>query len=327
MYSFDKIKGNNLIINLLQSSIFNNNIGHSYIIDGESGSGKTLIANTFAKTLLCEASGVNPCLKCSSCLSFDSKNNPDIIYIQPHNTKTIGTDIIKDEINETVLIKPFKYKYKIYLIEDFNSLSIQAQNSFLKTLEEPPSYIVFLMLTTNYNTLLQTILSRCVILKTKPLTASLIKDFLEETIKSDDIDTIASISNGNIGTALNYIEDTSFLEKRSLVLNIIKKLINTDLVETTLLYNDLSDYQNELESILLLFSYFYRDMLIYKNSKNMQNIIQKDKLNDIIELEQRFSEKNLLKKLESINNSIEKLSHNTNKQMTIELLLLKLKEN
>ncbi len=326
MYSFDKIKGNNLIINLFQSSIYNNNIGHSYIIDGESGSGKTLLAKTFAKTLLCEKSDVNPCLKCSSCLSFDSNNNPDIFYIEPKTTKSIGTDIVRDEINETVLIKPFKYKYKIYIIEDFNALSIQAQNSFLKTLEEPPNYVVFLLLTTNYNTLLQTILSRCVILKTKPLSDNLIKEYLLENFNNSDIDTIASISNGNIGTAINYIQDDAFLEKREFALNIIKKIIKADLVETTLLYNDFSDYQNDIESVFLLFSYFYRDMLIYKNTKNIQNIIQKDKLNDIIDLEQRFSEKNLLKKLQSINNSIEKLKHNTNKQMTVELLLLKLKE-
>ncbi len=326
MYTFDKIEGNNLIINLLQSSIFDNKINHSYIIDGEKGIGKTLLSKTFAKTLVCEQSNVNPCLKCSSCLSFDSDNNPDIIYINNISTKTIGVDVIRNEISETVLVKPFKYKYKVYLIEDFNALSVQAQNAFLKTLEEPPNYVVFLLMTTNHNNLLQTILSRCTILKLKPLNDYYVAKYLTENFTNIDAHSIASMSNGNIGTAINYINDDTFLEKRNFSLLIIKKILNCDIVETTMLYNEFIDYLNDIETIFINLSYFYRDMLIYKNTKNIENIIQKDKLNDIIELEQNFSEKNLLKKLQNINNSIEKLKHNTNKQMTIELLLLKLKE-
>ncbi len=326
MYTFEKIKGNNLIVNLFQDSIFYNSINHCYIIDGEKGSGKTLLAKSFAKTLLCENSDVNPCMTCPSCLSFDSDNNPDIFYIENKDGKSIGADIIRDDINETVLIKPFKYKYKIYLIENFNTLTVPAQNAFLKTLEEPPSYVIFLLMTTNHNDMLPTILSRSVVLKIKPISESLVFEYLTENYDRPDLLSIASISNGNIGSAINYIEDELFLEKRNTVLSIIKKVIVSDLVETTLLYEHFTDYLDDLDNILNLFLAFYRDILIYKNTKNIENIIQKDKLNDIIELEQKFSEKNLLKKIQSINNSIEKLKHNTNKQMTIELLLLKLKE-
>ncbi len=327
MYTFDKIKGNSLIINLLQSSIHNNNVNHCYIIDGENKSGKTLIAKTFAKTLLCEEGNVNPCLKCPSCLSFESDNNPDVYYITNKSAKSIGADIIRDDINETVLIKPFKYKYKVYLIEDFNLLTVSAQNAFLKTLEEPPSYVVFLLMTTNYNDLLPTILSRSVILKIKPLNILLVEQYLVENFfDREDFNAIASISNGNIGNAIDLINNESFLEQREVCLAIIKKLLSTDLVETTLLYEEFSPYLDDLESFLILFTNFYRDILIYKNTKSYENIIQKDKLNDIIHLENKFSKVNLLKKLQSINNSIEKLKANTNKQMTIELLLLKLKE-
>ncbi len=327
MYSFDKIKGNELIIDLLQSSIFYNNINHSYIIDGEKQSGKTLLAKTFAKTLLCEVGGVNPCLKCASCISFDNDNNPDVVYItNSDKQKSIGVEKIREEINETVLIRPFKYNKKVYIIEDFNLLTVQAQNAFLKTLEEPPNYVVYLLMTTNYNDLLQTILSRSVVLKIKPLSSKHIEEFLEETYKNDNYKVISSIANGNIGNAISLIENDEFLQKRDKALYIIKKIIVSDIVETTLLYNEFADYQDNLESFLDIFIYFYRDILIYKNCKNIENIIQKDKINDIIELESKFSEKNLLLKIININNSIAKLKHNTNKQMTIELLLLKLKE-
>ncbi len=326
MYTFDKIKGNKLIVNLLQTSIFTNNINHCYIIDGEKNSGKTLVAKTFAKTLLCEEENVNPCLKCSSCLSFDNDNNPDVVYINTKDSKSIGADIIRDEINETVLIKPFKYNRKIYIIEDFNALTVQAQNAFLKTLEEPPDYVVFLLLTKNQNELLQTILSRSVVLKIKPLNNFLVSEYIKESFNIDDVDAISSVANGNIGNAIDLIENSSFLEKREKVLFIIRSILTSDITETTLLYNEFTDELDDLENFLEIFSHFYRDILIYKNTKNQKNIIQKDKNNDIIQLENKFSEKNLLNKLQYINSSIEKLKHNTNKQMTIELLLLKLKE-
>lgn len=326
MYTFDKIKGNNLIINLMQSSIHNDSINHCYILDGESNIGKSLLAKTFAKTLLCTEKNVNPCLKCSSCLSFDNANNPDVIYVQNKDKKSIGADLIRDEINETILIRPFKYKYKIYLIENFNLLTIQAQNAFLKTLEEPPSYAIFLLMTTNYNELLQTILSRSVILKLTPINTSYVMSYLEENYDISNINLIASVANGNIGNAINLIENSNFLEKRDKVMNIIKAIITSDIVETTLLYEQFNDELDDLQSFLNIFSYYYRDILVYKSTKIIENIIQKDKLNDIIELEKKFTQKNLLNKLKYINNSIDKLKHNTNKQMTIELLLLKLKE-
>lgn len=326
MYSFTEIKGNNLIVNLLQTSIETNKVNHSYIIDGENKSGKTLIAKTFAKTLLCELQGVNPCNKCPSCKSFDTDNNPDVIYVSNKDKKSIGADIVREDINETALIRPFKYKYKIYLIENFNLFTIQAQNAFLKTLEEPPSYVVFLLMTTNYNDLLETILSRSVVLKIKPLLNYDVSSYVEENYPEENETVIATIANGNIGTAISLIENEEFKEQREKALFIIKSLLIGDLVDTTLLYDEFLDYKNDLENFLSLFLYFYRDVLIYKNTKNIDNILQKDKLNDIIELEKKFTENNLLKKIENINISIEKLKHNTNVQLTIETLMLKLKE-
>lgn len=326
MYSFDEIKGNNLIINLLQNSIKNDRVNHLYIIDGEKRSGKTMLAKTFAKTLLCEKGSINPCNCCSSCKSFDGDNNPDVFYITNKDNKSIGVDIIREDINENVLIRPFKYKYKVYLIENFNLLTVGAQNAFLKTLEEPPEYAIFLLMTKNYSDLLETILSRSVILKLKPLGKKDLLSYINETYPNENADVLASISNGNIGTIIDIVEDDTFTKKRDDALNIIKDLVTYDLSDTLLLYERFVDYKDDLENFLSYFLHFYRDMLIYKNKKNSDIIIQKDKLNDIINLESKFTEKNLLNKIENINCAIQKLGHNTNVQLTIETLLLKLKE-
>lgn len=326
MYNFDDIVGQNLIVDLLQNSIYNDSVNHLYIIDGEHGCGKTLIAKTFAKTLLCENSGVNPCNKCSSCLSFDTDNNPDIFYITPKDKKSIGADIVREDITENALIRPFKYKYKIYIVEEFNLFTVQAQNAFLKTLEEPPSYVKFLLMTTDYTSLLETILSRSVILKITPLKKQYVYDYLYNIYPDKDIELYSSIANGNIGTALSLIENDNYLIERNLSFDTIKSLITLDIVDSMNLYDTFSDYKNDFSHYLTYFLYFYRDILVYKVTKNADSIIQKDKLSDYIIMEEAFSEKNLLKKIDFLNDSIKKLQHNTNPSLTIETLMLKLKE-
>lgn len=326
MYNFDDIIGQNLIIDLLQNSIYNNSVNHLYIIDGDKKCGKTLLAKTFAKTLLCEKEGVNPCNKCSSCLSFDSDNNPDIFYITPRDKKSIGADIVREEITENALIRPFKYKYKIYIVEDFNLFTVQAQNAFLKTLEEPPSYVKFLLMTHDYTNLLETILSRSVVLKMTPLKKQYVEQYLKNNYTDIDIDLYASIANGNIGRAISLIENDDYLIERNNSLDTIKNLITLDIVDSINLYDTFSDYKNDISHYLSYFLYFYRDILIYKVTKNENTVIQKDKLHDIIAIEKSFSETNLLKKIDFLNDSIKKLQHNTNPALTIETLMLKLKE-
>ena len=162
MADFRDIIGQEQIKEHLQNALETKKISHAYIINGEKYSGKEFIARIFAMALQCEEEGVNPCQKCHSCKQALSDNQPDIIRVTHEKPNTISVDDIRAQVNNDVAIKPYSSPYKIYIINEAEKMTVQAQNAILKTLEEPPEYVVILLLTTNVNSLLSTILSRCI---------------------------------------------------------------------------------------------------------------------------------------------------------------------
>lgn len=150
-------------------AIQRNKISHAYILNGEPGAGKLEMAKWFAKTVQCEQKSMEPCGRCQSCLQADGNNHPDILYVEPEKTTSIGVDDIRDQINNAMAIKPYSSTYKVFIVDGSQKMTIQAQNALLKTLEEPPAYGIILLLTTNADIFLPTIRSRCVILNFEPV--------------------------------------------------------------------------------------------------------------------------------------------------------------
>ena len=161
--SFSNIIGNEKIKNILIKSISNNTVLHSYMFIGSNGIGKKMIAKQFAKMVLCENSGADSgfeeCDNCKSCIEFNSGNNPDFICIEPDG-KNIKIEQIR-EMQTKVVEKPVNSKKKIYIIDDADLMTKEAQNCLLKTLEEPPEYIVIILIVSNESKILTTIKSRC----------------------------------------------------------------------------------------------------------------------------------------------------------------------
>ena len=139
MEGFKAIVGHEEVIEHLQSAISTGKVSHAYVFSGESGSGKKLLATTFAMTLQCEEKGTDPCLKCESCKRTLSKNHPDIIGVVHEKPNTISIEEIRRQIVEDVQIKPYYGPYKIYIVNDADKMTVQAQNALLKTIEEPPA--------------------------------------------------------------------------------------------------------------------------------------------------------------------------------------------
>ena len=186
MPDFKDILGHEEIISHLQNAIRLKKISHAYILDGEEGSGKNLLAQTFAQTLQCEKGEISPCGVCRSCKQTISGNQPDIIYVHHEKPGSIGVEDIRDQLCGDIQIRPYSSPYKIYLIDEAEKMTVQAQNALLKTIEEPPSYGVILLLTTNSEAFLPTILSRCVTLKLRPVKDSLIRSYLMEQLRIPD---------------------------------------------------------------------------------------------------------------------------------------------
>ena len=160
MSGFKDVVGHSEIIQYIQNAVTEDKVSHAYILNGEKGSGKKMLAGLFAQTLQCEKGGAEPCYECHSCKQAVSGNHPDIIWVTNEKPNSISVDDIRTQVNNTVDIKPYQGPYKVYIIPQADMMTPQAQNAILKTIEEPPSYAVFLLLTENAETLLPTINSR-----------------------------------------------------------------------------------------------------------------------------------------------------------------------
>lgn len=328
MYNFEDIKGNDKIIRYFQSSISNNKVSHAYIIDAQKGMGKKLIGKVFAKTLQCENEKITPCNKCTSCITFDTNNNPDIIYVRPSKSKSVGVDDIREQIGKNIELKPYKYRYKIFIVEDADTMTVQAQNAILKTIEEPPPYGVFILLSSNYNNFLPTILSRCVMFKLKPLAFDLVKRYLIENISlgEDEAHIYSMYAQGNIGRALEISSSSEFMDMRDTAISVIEKLDEIDLVATFSTVKFFDAYKQNIYDILDIIYLCYRDSIIIKIFDDFKFIIQKDKQRILKFISDRNSLKILIKKSETVLNAKVQLKQNANFQMVMEVMLLKLKE-
>ena len=164
MTGFGDIIGHEQIIEHFRSALKNHQVSHAYILNGENGSGKNMLAKAFAKALVCEAGYGDSCNMCRACHQFDSGNHPDVKWITHEKANSIGVDEVREQINNDIVIKPYSSKYKVYIIDEAEKMTVQAQNALLKTIEEPPEYAVILFLTNTLDVLLQTVRSRCIIM-------------------------------------------------------------------------------------------------------------------------------------------------------------------
>ena len=180
MAGFKDIVGHEQIIEHLKNAISLEKVSHAYILNGPESSGKMMIAEAFAMALQCENHDVEGCMECRSCKQAIDHNQPDIIYVTHEKPNNISVDEIRAQLNNDIAIKPYSSKYKIYIIDEAEKMNQQAQNALLKTIEEPPAYGIILLLTTNADSFLQTIRSRCITLNLKAVKNETIHKYLME---------------------------------------------------------------------------------------------------------------------------------------------------
>ncbi|MBQ9135866.1 MAG: DNA polymerase III subunit, partial [Lachnospiraceae bacterium] len=245
MASFKDIVGQEQIKEHLQGAMKTGKVSHAYIINGERFSGKEYIARVFAMALQCEKEDGEPCQICHSCKQALSNNQPDIIYVSHEKPGTIGVDDIRAQVNGDIAIKPYSSPYKIYIINEAEKMTPQAQNALLKTLEEPPAYAVIILLTTNVNSLLQTILSRCVILHMKPVADELVKDFLMTQMQVPDYkaEVCVAFARGNIGKAKHLAASEDFEKVKEEALALLKYVHEMDITEMIAAIKKINEYK------------------------------------------------------------------------------------
>ncbi len=329
MPGFKEIVGHEEIIQHLQNAIQLDKVSHAYILSGETGSGKKLLANTFAMALQCEKKGIDPCMECRSCKKATSRNHPDIIYITHEKPNSIGIEDIRTQLIEDVQIKPYCSPHKIYIVDEAEKLTLQAQNALLKTIEEPPAYAVIMLLTSNMEAFLPTITSRCVKLNLRPVQESMVKDYLMEKMHLPDYQAQmdAAFSQGNIGKARQMAESDVFNLMTDQALRILKKSNELELHEMVEMIKELSAEKQNIDEYLDLFILWFRDVLFFKATKEVDGLMFKDQLNYIKERARKSSYEGIETIIESIGKAKNRLHANVNFDLVLELLFLTIREN
>ena len=325
MNEWNEIIGNERVAAFLKKSIQYKKISHAYIFDGIDGVGKCLFANAFAKSLQCKAASP-PCHVCSACKSFDSHNNPDVIYVLPQKNN-LSVDDIREQVNKTVAVKPYANPYKIYIIDSADKMSISAQNALLKTIEEPPAQVILLLLADNAKLFLETILSRVVMLKLQRIPVKQIFDHLIRLGFEQSLSEVASLyAMGSIGRALKIAADEDYIQMRQKMIGIAASIRERDLVELFLLYTEFDPLKEKIFECLDVLYMWYRDILLLK-AVSLEHILQKSSAEWLLSESEYYSLGNLFTILDSIEKSKRYLSQNANYQLTIEMLIMKIKEN
>lgn len=328
MIHFNQVIGHEDVKEHLQRGIQENKVSHAYILAGEKGVGKKLLAKIFATTLQCMEKGSNPCGKCTSCMQAEGGNQPDIIWVT-HEKASIGVDDIRTQVNQDIGIKPYSSPYKIYIIPDGEKMTEQAQNALLKTIEEPPEYAVVLLLTENVNSFLPTILSRCVTLQLKPVAPLLIKKYLMETLSIPDYlaELSAKFAQGNVGKALRYASSEEFTDIKKDTLHMLEHVEEMKSYEIMQFIKSMSEKKQDINDYLDLMLLWYRDVLMFKVTQDPNGLLFEDELSYISK--QAVSKE--YEGIEAIINAIEKakvrLKANVNFDTAMELMIFVMKEN
>lgn len=329
MGDFSNIIGHEKIIDYFKNAITMDKVSHAYILNGQEKAGKMMLAEAFATALQCEQKEAVPCGECRSCKQAGSRNQPDIIFVTHEKPNTLGVEDIRTQVNDDIVLKPYSSPYKIYIIDEAEKMNIQAQNALLKTIEEPPAYGVIILLTTNADGFLPTILSRCVRLNLQSVADDKIRSYLMNVQQVPDYqaDVCVAFAQGNVGKALMLASSENFNEMKSSALQLIKRLKDIDIYEMTQAVKQIADYKLEIMDYFDIMMIWYRDVLLYKATIDANKLIFQDEIYIIKNQANKSSYEGIEIILEALEKAKVRLKANVNFELVIELLLLTIKEN
>jgi len=330
MVNFNDVIGQEKLKEHLMTAIKTDKVSHAYIINGERGKGKEFIAKIFAMAIQCEnRTDTQPCHRCQSCKQALSGNHPDIISLTHEKPGIISVDDIRRQINSDIEIKPYKSDKKIYIISEAEKMTPQAQNALLKTLEEPPGYAVILLLTANSEALLPTILSRAIALNMKPVPDKLVKNFLMEEMKIPDYkaDICVAFARGNIGKAKLLAASEEFEKVKDQAIKLLKNIGGMEINEIITAIKMINEYKFDVGDYLDILSIWYRDVLLFKATRDLSHLIFKEEYNYIKRIADTCTYEGIEEVIEALEKAKARLQANVNFELTMELLLLTIKEN
>ena len=329
MAGWNDIIGRNQIKEHLKHVIETGKVGHAYMFSGEKGSGKRLLASTWAMALQCTSEKERPCGICHDCKQASGGNHPDIIYVTHEKPNSIGVEDVREQLVGDVQIRPYSGRYKIYIIPEAEKMTVQAQNAILKTIEEQPAYAVIILLTSNEQYFLDTIRSRCTILNLKPVPDEQVKAYLMEHIQVPDYqaDICVAFAQGNIGKAIRLASSEDFNTIKDSAMQLIKNAGTMEIHEIADAVKGIQEYKISIQDYLDILALWYRDMVYFKATRDVDGIIFKDQIRNIREAVKICSYEGAEAVMNAIETAKTRLNANVNFDLTMELLFLVIKEN
>lgn len=336
--SFKDIVGQEEAKRILQSAIKNNRLSHAYLFVGPEGVGKRLTAKTLAKALNCQPPttfvqnrfpakvvGDDSCDKCRNCIRIDLDEYPDVKIIEP-----VGTSIKIEkmrEIKRVASLKPLEGKKKVYIILEASAMTQPAANSLLKTLEEPQGETLFILTTSHIPGLLPTIVSRCQLVRFKPLPPKVIENFLIKKggIAKDEAYMASNLSEGSLRKGMR-IASSEQRELRNRVIDLIAKISLKDMEGIFETAREFTQDRDQIPFILSIVSSWYRDLLVFKESEDSTALVNIDKKEEIAKEVEKYSKEEIEETIPLVLKTIDYIKRNVNPQLAIETLLLKIGE-
>ena len=329
MPQFKDIIGHEKIINHFQTAMKRGQVSHAYILEGEAGSGKKLLAKAFAQALECEDAAGEACKVCHSCMMAESGNHPDIIWVTHEKPNTISVADIRSQVNGDIAIKPYSGKYKVYIIDQAEKMNEQAQNALLKTIEEPPAYAVLLLLASHTGAFLPTILSRCITLSLKPVGEDRIREYIltHTGLTREEAEFCAGYSMGNLGKAMELATNEARIEMKKDCVGLLSRIHQMEIYEVISFLKELSKYKEDIMEFLDMMLVWFHDVLIIKTTKSADRIVFKEESFIMDQIADHMTYEGIQNVLCAFDKAKIRLRSNVNFDVTMELLLLLIKEN
>ena len=306
---FEKIKGQNFAKKYLTNSIKSNMVSHAYMFEGPNGIGKNAMARELAAILL-EMENLF--------------NSPDYIEIKPDGNSIKIAQIRK--LQSDILVKPYK-SYKIYVIDEAQKMTVEAQNALLKTLEEPPKYAIIILITDNKESLLDTIKSRCEIIKFTPIPMQEVASYLTMNgIDSKRASLLANFSRGSMKKAIELSESEEFHLMREEVQKYVETFLNGNLIEIMDIQSSIEKYKDQITNVLDLLINYFRDIMMVKENVDNSMIINLDRLIFVKNMSNKTTYSQLSKIIDIIEETKNKLRSNCNFNISIQVMTLNIYE-
>lgn len=323
---FHEIIGQEKMIQQLKSTILHHRVAHAYIFDGPEGIGKGLTALAFAKALMCKEDRGQACDACTSCLKFEHNNHPDMKIIEPEGSNIKNKQI--EDFQQDILIRPYESDKKVYIMKDAHLMTVSAQNRLLKTLEEPPGYAVMIFITTNANSFLPTIRSRCQILKFNRVGQSAIEGFLMKKygLTQEEVRVYSAFSDGIVGKAVRLKESEAFKALREETIEVIEAVLEREPLRVFSLVDFFEKHKEDVDEILDFILVWFRDILILRETRTDALLINLDKKNDLQKHLNRIGYEKISHIIKTIEKTKRDIKANVNFQLAIEILLLNIQE-